>query len=386
MSRSAVIKILLVVVVLGAVYVAATSEPRVSRSLPAAVAPVTDGINAVKEPEAKVPPVSVVADHLEIPWSMVFLPGGSMLFTERAGAVRLIPVGGTLMEEPVARIAGVKHIGEGGLLGIALHPNFAENNFVYLYYTYSDSGNNTLNRVSRFTFGYGAFSSERIVVDAIPGASNHNGGRLAFGPDGFLYITTGDAQEPSQAQNTQSLAGKILRVTDEGKAAPGNTFENRVYSYGHRNPQGLAWDAEGQLWATEHGRSGVLSGYDELNKIERGRNYGWPVIQGNETAEGMERPVLHSGATKTWAPGGMAFADNALYFAGLRGTALYEVRVSGASVMFSEYFKNEFGRLRDAVWGPDGFLYIATSNRDGRGEPISEDDRILKIDIKQLGK
>ena len=212
------------------------------------------------------PLTTIIAQNLEVPWAIAFLPGGDMLVTERPGRVQLISSqnSNTTM---IADLSQVKQIGEGGLLGIALDPDFESNNYVYLYYTYDGSGNNTKNRVVRMKFENGQLENEEILVDTIPGASNHNGGRIKFGPDGFLYIATGDAQEPSLAQNKNSLAGKILRVTSDGKAAPENPFGNRVYSYGHRNVQGLSWDSNGNLWATEHGRSGVQSGLDELNLI-----------------------------------------------------------------------------------------------------------------------
>ena len=222
-----------------------------------------------------------------------------------------------------------------------------------------------------------------VIVDRIPGAANHNGGRIKFGQDRLLYIATGDAQEPSRAQDTNSLAGKILRVTDAGQPAAGNSFNNAVYSYGHRNVQGLAWDQNGTLWATEHGRSGALSGLDELNLIVLGKNYGWPEIAGDETRVGMEAPVKHSGATVTWAPAGAAFWQEKLYFGGLRGQALYEAVISRNKVTaLNELLKGELGRIREVITGPDGGLYITTSNRDGRGQPQETDDRIIRLEAK----
>lgn len=323
--------------------------------------------------------ISVVADHLEIPWGMDFLPNGDILFTERPGRVRMI-ADEKLIKEPIAKIDEVKHIGEGGLLGITLHPNFEKNHFIYLYYTYDDNGD-TKNRISRFIFENNSLLNEKIILNDIPGSVFHNGGRIKFGPDKFLYITTGDAQRSSLAQDKESLAGKILRVNDDGYAAPENPFGNLVYSYGHRNPQGLAWDQNGQLWATEHGRSGLLSGYDEINKIEIGKNYGWPEIQGDKEKPGMKHPILQSGAIKTWAPSGAVFSDNSLFFSGLRGETIYEAVFLENKISLREHFTNKFGRLRDIELGPDGFLYIATSNKDGRGNPLPEDDRIIKIKI-----
>lgn len=322
------------------------------------------------------PVQSVVAQDLEVPWGIAFLPDESMLVTERPGRVRLIDSQGILRPQPIATLSDVNATGEGGLLGIAVHPDFASNHFVYLYYTYSSSNDNTLNRVARYTFANNALTGQKILIDAIPGASNHDGGRIKFGPDGMLYITTGDSQEPSLAQNKSSLAGKILRLVDDGKV--------EVYSYGHRNPQGLAWDDGGQLWSTEHGRSGIASGLDELNRIELGKNYGWPEIEGNETRTGMVTPVLNSGATDTWAPSGVAFYNGSLFFGGLRGQGLYEAVINGSSVLLKKHFDGELGRIRDVVLGPDKMLYITTSNRDGRGSVRQNDDKILRVNPEKL--
>ena len=235
---------------------------------------------------AQIKQASVFAKGLDVPWSIAFLPTGDLLVTERKGSVRFISKSGEVQDKPIATITDVKQIGEGGLHGITLHPNFEKNNFVYLYFTYSGENGNTKNRVVRYVYKNNKLIENQIIVDDIPGANNHDGGRIKFGPDGFLYITTGDAQEPSLAQDKNSLAGKILRVTDEGKPASGNSFGNKVYSYGHRNPQGITWDGAGRLWETEHGRSGVLSGLDELNLIRPGENYGWPDIEGDKIKYG----------------------------------------------------------------------------------------------------
>ncbi len=329
--------------------------------------------------------ITTLAENLDTPWSLALLPTGGILVTERPGTVRLIDASGTLHDEPIATIASVREVGEGGLLGIALDPDFETNNYVYLYYTYSSTGNATLNRVVRMTLRNNQLSAERVILDRIPGASNHNGGRIIFGPDGYLYIGTGDAEEPSEAQNTRSLAGKILRITRDGKPVDDNPFNNEVYSYGHRNVQGLAFTDSGELWATEHGRSGITSGLDEINKIERGRNYGWPEIQGDETRSGMVTPKRHSGPTKTWAPSGTSFIGSSLFFGGLRGITLYEAVIMDNTVTeVKEHFHNEFGRIRDVVAGPDGLLYITTSNRDGRGRPGATDDRVIRINPESL--
>jgi len=332
-----------------------------------------------------IPKMTVLATGLDTPWAIAFIPDGEILVTERAGRVRLIDSTGKLQEEPVAVLENVREISEGGLLGIALDPDFQSNNYVYLYYTYSSSLNNTLNRVVRMTYSGTRLTNETTIVDQIPGAPNHDGGKIKFGPDKFLYITTGDAQEPSKSQDRNSLAGKILRVTKDGQPAPGNPFNNLVYSMGHRNPQGIAWDSSGNLWETEHGPSGIQSGNDEINLIKPGQNYGWDIIQGNQTREGMVTPIRNSGITSTWAPGGTAFLDGSLYFGGLRGQALYQAVLSGTQVTdFKEHFKGELGRIREVIVGPDNLLYISTSNNDGRGSPKEGDDKIIKINPQKL--
>ncbi|MDP3726985.1 MAG: PQQ-dependent sugar dehydrogenase, partial [bacterium] len=248
-----------------------------------------------------------------------------------------------------------------------------------LYYTYSSNGDDTLNRVSRYKFEDGKLINEQVIIDVIPGAVNHNGGRIKFGPDKFLYISTGDAQNPSLAQDKNSLAGKILRVTDEGKAPPDNPFADAqdkptlIYSYGHRNPQGLTFDNQGRLWATEHGPQAL----DELNLIEKGKNYGWPIIQGDQMREGMVSPVIQSGSTNTWAPAGATFLDGSIFFGGLAGQSLFEYKIADKTL--KRYFQEEFGRIREVVLGPDGYLYITTSNTDGRGSPKEGDDRLIKV-------
>lgn len=333
-----------------------------------------------KTPETKdIPRLSVVADNLEVPWAIAFLPDGSMFVTERPGRIRLIDNKGNLNPSPIAQIEDVKQIGEGGLHGIALHPDFPNNHFVYVYYTYGQNIIGTQNRVVRFRYEEETFKEKTIIVDSIPGALFHDGGRIKFGPDKMLYITTGDAQNPSLAQDVNSLAGKILRVTDSGKPAPGNPFNNLVYSYGHRNPQGITWSTSGNLYETEHGQSAK----DELNLIEIGKNYGWPVIQGGEQKLGMETPQLNSGSD-TWAPAGAAYLNESIFFAGLRGQALYQAIIKNGSLELKTHFKNELGRIREVIVGPDNMLYITTSNRDGRGNPSPDDDKIIRVNPAKL--
>ena len=324
------------------------------------------------------PDVEIIAENLQIPWEIAFLPEGDLLATERPGTLKRIG-----KEGRVYNIEGVEHIGEGGLLGMALHPQFAENRWIYLYLT-TKTGDELKNRVERYYFQNNRLSDKKIIIDGIPGAAYHDGGRIAFGPDGNLYITTGDAGNSQLAQDVNSFAGKILHLKDDGSVPSDNPFGNAVWSYGHRNPQGLAWDDQGRLWATEHGRSGVLSGFDEFNLIEKGKNYGWPVIQGPETKTGMVSPVAQSGADETWAPAGAVFWNGSIFFTGLRGESIYEAKIAdnGKITALVSHFRGAFGRLRAIQIGPDGFMYVSTSNTDGRGEVRGNDDKIIKINPK----
>ncbi len=333
------------------------------------------------EPAQGAQPPLIVAEGLTIPWEIAFLPDGDLVVTERPGTLLRI----TGEEKKTFTISGVAHRGESGLLGLALHPDFAENRWIYLYLTTADGGSLT-NRVMRYTLTGTSLSDRFVVIENIPGAPYHDGGRMAFGPDGMLYITTGDAGNGTYAQNVESLAGKILRVKEDGSIPGDNPFGNAVFSYGHRNVQGITWDAAGQLWATEHGRSGVLSGYDEVNKILKGGNYGWPKIQGDESYEGMVTPEIHSGASETWAPSGLSYLQGHLIFAGLRGESLYAADISsGTARSVKAYLHGDYGRLRTVTVGPDGMFYVLTSNRDGRGDPETADDRIIRIDPRMLG-
>lgn len=325
--------------------------------------------------------VTDAATLLEVPWEIAFLPGGDILATERPGNIRRIGAHPAIIDVPVVRKGG-----EGGLLGLVLHPRFTDNGFLYVYSTRSVNDKN-VNAVERYVFDGQKLSHKTVIIDGIPGADYHDGGELAFGPDGKLYVTTGDASVSSFAQDKSSLAGKILRLNDDGAIPGDNPFGTAVWTYGHRNPQGIAWDDEGRMWATEHGRSGALSGLDELNLIEKGKNYGWPTIQGDEKKEGMVTPVVNSGPNETWAPSGLAYHDGHLYFAGLRGVSLYDATISpdgrGVSSLVAR-FRGTYGRLRAVSAGPDGALYVSTSNRDGRGSPKSGDDRIIRIPFAAL--
>lgn len=317
----------------------------------------------------------IIAENLRIPWDIAFLPSGDLLVTERSG--RVLKIG--TQTKLIAEISGVKHIGEGGLLGMALHPDFLVNNYVYLYSTTQDN-TGIANRVERYTLSGETLTDRKNILDGIKGSSNHDGGRIQFGPDGYVYITTGDAENPTSAQDKNSLNGKILRIKDDGTIPEDNPFGNAVYSLGHRNPQGLAWDSSGRLWQIEHGPSGLQTGYDEVNLIQKGGNYGWPILKGDQKQSGYSAPILHSGTSDTWAPAGLTQYNGSLYFSGLRGESIYKAQiVSDTKLDLSAHFTSEFGRIRTIVVGPDGYFYITTSNTDGRGQKKERDDKIIRI-------
>ena len=320
-----------------------------------------------KEEQIQNGEIEILAQDLQVPWSIDFLPDDTLIFTERAGQVSLIENG----KQKIIGEIDVSQISESGLLGVAVDPEFTENKFIYLHYTY-DTGN----RVSRFVLNE-QLEDEFILLDKIPSAKHHDGGRIKFGPDGKLYITTGDASVPSTAQDTDSLAGKILRMNKNGTIPEDNPFGNYVYSYGHRNPQGLAWHPiTKELYASEHGPTRN----DEINLIKPGKNYGWPLVECE--SDEYESP-LRCYDVFTLAPSGAAFLGNSLYVAGLRGAQLRKITFAqdGATILSEEEFISNIGRIRDVV-EHDGALYIATSNRDGRGFPKEGDDKILKIVIK----
>ena len=333
--------------------------------------------------------VEVWIDNLNIPWSLVFLPDGRALLSERSGRIRLIK-DGVLQEKPYAE-PGAVHYGEGGLMGLAHHPEFPRQPYIYAMHTYAKNGR-LYNRVIRLRDLVDQGVLDRVIVDEIPGGQNHNGGRIAFGPDGMLYVTTGETFNAELAQNLHSLGGKILRVTPEGAIPKDNPFpDSPIYSYGHRNPQGLAWHPETKdLFASEHGPSGEFFkfAHDEINVITKGGNYGWPEVIGRGGKEPYIDPLVLW--KKTTPPSGIAFYRRDLFVATLRSNALIRIRlkrtgnhsytVEGIERWFAEdYSRGKFGRIRDVVVGPEGFLYFLTSNRDGRGRPRPNDDKVYRI-------
>lgn len=316
-------------------------------------------------------PTGTIARRLDVPWELAFLPDRSALVTERGGTVRRLDDRLRLQRRPVARIA-VDDAGEGGLLGMAIDPSFARNNFVYVYRTTSDG-----NEVLRYTYRSGRLRGARTVVDGLKASVVHNGGRLRFGPDDALYVTTGEAGKPKLAQDPESLNGKILRVEDPHSGDP----RVEVVSSGHRNVQGLDWQPRtNKLFATEFGPDA----HDELNEIVEGRDYGWPDAQGDEGPTpafiDYEKVIAPSGATFVKRSGSRWTGD--LLIATLRGEHLRRVTIDrdGDQVTRDDaLYRGRFGRLRQVVEGPEGAIYLLTSNTDGRGSPRRTDDRIIRI-------
>jgi len=341
--------------------------------------------------------VETWVEGLEIPWGLTFLDRDTALVTERPGRVRLIERG-MLLPEPYLELE-VASTGEAGLMGVAAHPEFPNQPYVYVMYTYRGEDGLT-NRVERYRHAGRTAELDRLIIDGIPGARFHDGGRIAFGPDGMLYITTGENFRAELAQDLDSLGGKILRLTPEGEIPRDNPFDRSpVFSYGHRNPQGLAWHPRtGALFASEHGPSGEfgLRGHDIVNVIVKGGNYGWPRAVGEVNRAEYADPLLMW--VRATPPAGMAFWRGRLYLASLGAETLIRIgldprgggaaggsgadafRVTSVERLFAEgYSGGRYGRMRAVVAGPDGALYVSTSNRDGRGDVRAGDDRILRI-------
>lgn len=337
--------------------------------------------------------VETLVSGLDTPWDLAWGPDGAIWVTERRGRIsRVDPSTGQLRQ--VGEI-DVVEVSESGLMGLAFHPAFSSQPDVFLAYSYGGRSR-IRNRLVRMRFDGNRLRNETILLDNIPGNRNHDGARLTVGPDGFLYMTTGDAGRRELSQNLNSLAGKVLRLTLDGRPAPGNPFSSLIFSYGHRNPQGIVFHpTTGQLYSAEHGPQDN----DEVNELHRGGNYGWPTVHGfcdgdssGEAAFCRENDVVEPLAawTPTVGVSGMDFYDSdvipgwkgSLLVTSLRGASLIRLKLSadGSAVVEQEtLFRGEFGRLRDVLVGPDGEVYLATSNRDGRGRARSDDDRILRV-------
>lgn len=336
--------------------------------------------------------IETVIPNLEVVWSIVWTPDGRMLFTERPGRVRVYE-NGNLRPEPLFVVPDVEPRGESGLMSIALHPQFASNHLLYLSYAYNANGQQV--RVARYRETPDGFVDRKVIIEGIPAAQFHAGCRLRFGPDGKLYITTGDATDRELAQKLDSLAGKTLRLNDDGSVPSDNPFVGQssarpeIWTYGNRNGQGIDFQpGTNLLWETEHGPSGFdgPGGGDEVNILERGKNYGWPVIHHRATHVGMESPILEY--TPACAPGSGMFYRGAMFpqfkgnffFGCLVGARIIRVVTNGRQVVSQEnLLEGKYGRIRDVAEGPDGYIYFSTSNRDGRGSPAKDDDRILRL-------
>ncbi|MFD4421820.1 PQQ-dependent sugar dehydrogenase [Agromyces sp. NPDC058484] len=323
----------------------------------------------------------VIAEGLDAPWSILRLPGGGVLVSERdtANVVEVRGDGSLRVAGTVPGVVpGVVPGGEGGLLGLAFLAADGERPaYVYAYFTAASD-----NRIVRMPLagapGSLGLGAPEELLTGIPKAGNHNGGRIAFGPDGFLYATSGDAGDRDAAQDPASLSGKILRMTPEGRPAPDNPFGNLTWSFGHRNPQGLAWDAAGDLWAAEFGQNT----WDELNRISRGANYGWPVVEGQAGDGRFVDPVMQW-STSEASPSGLAIVGDTLFLAALRGERLWSVApaTAGGPLSAAPWFTGELGRLRDVTAGPDGELWFISNNTDGRGSPTPGDDRLYRVPL-----
>ncbi len=334
-------------------------------------------------PDGKPDVVGTVATGLSTPWGVAFLPDGRAVVTERDTArVLLLTLpeeeGGAVQVEHIGTIPEVAPQGEAGLLGVAVSPDFDSDGLLYFYVCTAED-----NRVVRVPFADGdepTLGEVEPILTGIPNGVIHDGGRLAFGPDGYLYVTTGETGDSELARDRSSYAGKILRITADGEPAPDNPFDDEVWSWGHRNVEGITWDVDGNLWAAEFGDSSA----DELNRIEPGADYGWPVVEGSGGPEEYAEPAL------TWpvedaSPAGIAFVGGRLWMAGLRGERLWRITVrDGEASDPTPYLWTEeggdYGRLRTVVLAPDGNLWLTTSNTDGRGEPREGDDRILVLE------
>lgn len=336
--------------------------------------------------------IEKVVGGLEVPWSIVWAPDGRMIVAERPGRVRVVEKG-TLRPQPLFVVPDVEESGESGLMSIALHPQFSSNKFLYLSYAYTSGGGISV-RVLRFRETPEGLVDRTVIIENIPAAQFHAGCRIRFGPDGKLYVTTGDATRRQLAQRLDSLAGKTLRLNDDGTVPQDNPFVGQqnarpeIWSIGHRNAQGLDFQPDSNLmFQTEHGPSGFdgPAGGDEVNIVEKGKDYGWPTIHHNQSRPGMESPLLEY--TPACAPASGTFYRGSAFpkfkgnfFLGcLRGEMLIRVALDGRRVLGQEGVVKDYGRIRDVAEGPDGYLYFSTSNRDGRGKPTQDDDRILRL-------
>ena len=354
---------------------ALTALPGVATAAPQA----PQGSAAASYSPALRPSVSrVVAKNLNAPWGMAFISSTRALVAERnSGRIKRLDGNGGV--RTVGRVSGVVAAGEGGLMGLAVPRNFSTSRWVYAYFTARND-----NRIVRMKYSGGKLGRAHLVLKGIPKGFIHNGGRIAFGPDGMLYAGTGEAGNRSLSQNSRSLGGKILRMTPTGGVPSNNPRSGSlVYSKGHRNVQGLAFDSSGRLFAAEFGQNT----WDELNLIKPGRNYGWPIVEGTSTDRRFVNPVAKWRTDKA-SPSGIAIVRDTVFMAGLRGKRLWRIQIGSLRsdgnprTRSEDFFIERFGRLRTVTAAPDGSLWLSTSNTDGRGRPTSSDDRVLRIRLR----
>ncbi|MDQ1528567.1 MAG: hypothetical protein QOH77_357 [Actinomycetota bacterium] len=360
------------VLTLGACTSPGAGVPGTGTGTPPAGAPAgaTGAAGATGSPVQPVGTPRVIATGFDVPWSMLRLRSGSTLVSERQTAlIKEVRSNGAV--RVVGKVRGVVPNGEGGLLGLATKPGYDG----WLYVDLTTAHDNRVVRIRLLgTAGNYSLGDEETLITGLPTAGNHDGGRLKFGPDGDLYITAGDATDRERAQDLDYLGGKILRIEPDGSIPPDNPFPNSpVWSYGHRNPQGIAWDDSGRMWASEFGQDT----WDELNIITAGKNYGWPIVEGKGTNPRFVNPVLQW-STADASPSGLLYTHGTLFLAALRGERLWAIYPTASPVAAVPWFTGEFGRLRDVIDGPAGTIWILTNNT-ARGDPRRGDDQILQV-------
>ena len=350
---------------------ATTNKPIASTSTPA---PTLDP--ALPGPVSPVADPEVIATGLEAPWSILRLESGSTLISERDSGV-IVELTANGEQRDIGTVELVDHDGESGLLGLAAEPG--DDSAIFAYFTTASD-----NRITRIELtgdaGSYALGASSDILTGLERARNHDGGRIAFGPDGMLYATVGDAGNPDNAQNLDSLNGKILRMSPTGAVPDDNPFpDSLVYSYGHRNPQGIAWDDDGQLFAAEFGQDT----WDEFNRVEAGGNYGWPVVEGI-SGDGEYIDPLYQWATDDASPSGLAYVRGTFFMASLKGERIWAIYTDEENSGAVAWFETEYGRIRDVTAGPDGTLWFLTNNTDGRGSPADDDDRLIQSSLGEL--
>jgi glucose/arabinose dehydrogenase len=351
-----------------------------SRTAPGSSAPPGQAAEETPPAQGSVKVVRTVAEGLDSPWGLAPLPGGGLLVSSRDDGTIVRVDEKTGKKTELGEVPGVSAAGEGGLLGIALSPDYASDHMVYAYFTSASD-----NRIVRMIYDERKPAGEQLgapdtVYKGIPKGFIHNGGRIGFGPDKMLYVGTGESGDTGLSQDKDSVGGKILRLTPEGEPAPGNPFpDSPVYSYGHRNVQGLAWDGKQRLFAAEFGQDT----WDELNAIRPGDNYGWPEAEGRSDDKRFHNPI-DQWTTAEASPSGIAYAEGSIWMAGLRGKRLWRIPLNGtkASAEPQAFLEGEYGRLRTVVAAGGDRLWLVTSNTDGRGSPKDGDDRILEVRVK----